>query len=56
MESYKKTEILLPSSLLNDIEFDQLDQKLESIDKLEKNGNANDEKYDTIIIYFNFLL
>ena len=56
MESYTKSEILLPSSLLNDIEFDQLDQKLESIDKLEKNGNANDEKYDTIIIYFNFLL
>ena len=50
MESYTKTEILLPSSLLNDIEFDQLDQKLESIEKLEKNGNTNDEKYDTINI------
>ena len=50
MENYTKSEILLPSSLLNDIEFDQLDQKLESLEKLEKNGNTNDEKYDTIII------
>lgn len=50
MESYTKTEILLPSSLLSDIEFDQLDQKLESIEKLETNGIPNNEKYDTINI------
>ena len=41
MESYAKTEILLPSSLLSDIEFDQLDQKLESIEKLETNDTIN---------------
>ena len=50
MESYSKSEILLPRSLLSDIEFDQLDQKLESIEKLEKNGTPNNEKYDTINI------
>ena len=50
MESYTQSEILLPSSLLSDIEFDQLDQKLESIEKLEKNGTPNNEKYDTINI------
>lgn len=42
--------MLLPSSLLNDIEFDQLDQKLESIEKLEKNEIPNNEKYDIINI------
>ena len=50
MESYAITQILLPSSLLSDIEFDQLDQKLESIEKLETNGIPNNEKYDTINI------
>ena len=50
MKIYTKSEILLPSSLLSDIEFDQLDQKLESIEKLEKNGTPNNEKYDTINI------
>lgn len=39
-----ESQILLPSSLLNDIEFDQLDQKLELIEKTETNISPNNEK------------
>lgn len=34
-----KNNNLLPSFLLNDIEFDELDKELESIENIEANGS-----------------
>lgn len=35
-----ENKILLPSSLLNDIEFDELDQGLQLMDRNETNGST----------------
>lgn len=40
-----KKEKYLPSFLINDIEFDELDKKIQSKEKNEANGYTNQNKY-----------
>ena len=40
-----KKEKYLPSFLINDIEFDELDKKMQSKEKNEANGHINQNKY-----------
>jgi hypothetical protein len=39
-----ETQKYLPISLLNDIEFDELDQELQSIENYETNNSSYQEK------------
>lgn len=39
-----KKEMLLPSSLINDIEFDQLDKELQSFEGKEKNDSTGTKR------------
>ena len=37
-------EILLPSSLINDIEFDELDKELQIVEGKDKNGSTGSKR------------
>ena len=50
-KSKEKNEIFLPTSLMDDIEFDELDKELEFTPVSEENNSTNKSKH---ILYFNF--
>ena len=47
-----KSEILLPSFLLKDIEYDEFDQELQILEKKDTTDSINNEKYVIINIIF----
>ena len=55
-ESNEKNKIFLPTSLINDIEYDELDKKLEFKPDSKGNISTNKSKYINLIIGINFLL
>ena len=49
-ESNEKNKIFLPTSLINDIEYDELDKKLEFKPDSKGNISTNKSKYINLII------
>ena len=47
-----KTDIFLPSFLLNDIEYDEFDQELQILEQKDTTDSINNEKYVIINIIF----
>ena len=47
-----KSEIFLPSFLLNDIEYDEFDQELQILEQKDTTDSINNEKYVIINIIF----
>ena len=43
-ETHIKKEMLLPSSLINDIEFDELDKELQIVEEKDKNGSTGSKR------------
>ena len=43
-ETHIKKEMLLPSSLINDIEFDELDKELQIVEGKDKNGSTGSKR------------
>lgn len=50
-KSKEKSEIFLPSSLMDDIDFDELDKELQFTSLSEVNNTTNQSNY---LLYFNF--
>jgi hypothetical protein len=46
-------EIFLPKYLINELEFDELDQKLQNVDVKETYCSSANERYETNYIIFN---
>ena len=46
-------EIFLPKYLINELEFDELDKKLQNVDGKETYCSSANERYETNYIIFN---
>ena len=55
VESIQKKEILLPTSLLEDIEFDQLDKELQSI-QIKENNDPEIKGIYILFIFYIFIV
>ena len=55
-KSKEKNQILLPTSLMDDIEFDELDKELEFSPISQGNDSTNKSNYILFLIYFIFIL
>lgn len=53
-ESNEKNEIFLPTSLINDIEYDELDKELEFSPNPEGNTSSKKSKNIKVILIINF--